>query len=84
MSADDDVMLLLGEVHIWRDGADGVREIDLRTTDLRVLPESEYGETDKPVVIRTPGSESRGIGMRAYLNQRRIELLSEVRTIYER
>ena len=83
VSADDDVMLLLGQVHIWRDTDAGVRELDLRTTDLRVLPESQYGETDKLVIIRTPNSESRGVGMRAYMQQRRIELLSQVRTIYE-
>ena len=83
VSANGDVMLLLGEVHIWRDSDEGVRELDLRTSDLRVLPESQYGETDQLVVITTPNSESRGIGMRAYLSQRRIELLSQVRTVYE-
>ena len=84
VSANDDVMLLLGEVHIWRDNSAGVREFDLHTTDLRVLPESQYGETDKRVVIRTPNSESSGEGMRAYMQQRRIELLSQVRTVYEK
>ena len=84
VSANDDVMLLLGEVHIWRDNLDGVRELDLRTTDLRVLPESQYGETDKHVIIRTPNSEASGEGMRAYMKQRRIELLSQVRTVYEK
>ena len=83
VSANDDVMLLLGAVHIWREDADGVRELDVKTTDLRVLPETQYGETDKLVVIRTPNSESRGVGMRAYLSQQRIELLSRVRTVYE-
>ena len=84
VSANDDVMLLLGKVHIWRDTPDGVRDLDLHTTDLRVLPESQYGETDKHVVIRTPNSESSGEGMRAYLKQSRIELLSQVRTVYEK
>ena len=83
VSANDDVMLLLGEVRIWRDNDAGVRELEIETRDLRVLPETQYGETDKPVVIRTPSSETRSIGMRAYLEQRRLELLSGVNTIYE-
>ena len=84
VSASGDVMLLLGRVHIWRNNDAGERDLDVRTQDLRVLPDSEYGETDKPVVIRTPTSESRGVGMRVYLDQSRIELLSQVRTFYEK
>ncbi len=84
VSPDSDVMLLLGNVHIWRNNEVGERVLDLTTRDLRVLPDSQYGETDKPVVIRTPSSESRGTGMRAFLDQRRIELLSRVRTVYEK
>lgn len=84
VSASGDVMLLLGRVHIWRNNDDGERDVDVRTRDLRVLPDSEYGETDKHAVIRTPSSESHGVGMRAFLNESRIELLSEVRTLYEK
>ncbi len=83
MSADDDVMLLLGEVEIWRNDSAGGREVEVLTSDLRVLPETEYGETDKPVIIRTPTTESRGVGMRAFLQQRRLQLLSQVTTVYE-
>jgi lipopolysaccharide export system protein LptC len=84
LSAKGDVMLLLGEVHIWRNAPDGTRKMDIKTSDLRVLPESEYGETDKPVVITTPHSQSHSVGMRAFLDQGRLEMLSQVRTIYDR
>lgn len=82
VSASDDVMLLLGQVHVWRDNALGVRELEILTQDLRVLPNTQYGETDKRVIIRTPSSETTSIGMRAYLEQRRLELLSRVHTVY--
>jgi lipopolysaccharide export system protein LptC len=84
VSGDEEVMLLLGQVHMWRDTPQGVRKLSIRTRDLRVLPDSNYAETDMPVVIRTPTTESRGVGMRAYLGERRVELLSRVRTVYER
>lgn len=77
-------MLLLGKVHIWRNNESGQRQVDIRTEDLRVLPATEYGETDKRVIITTPASESRGLGMRAWMGKSRLELLSQVRTVYER
>lgn len=83
LSASGDVMLLLGKVHIWRNDAGGVKELDIKTEDLRVLPERDYGETDKPVLITTPASQTRGVGMKAYLAQSRIELLKDVHTRYE-
>ena len=43
----------------------------------------EYGETDRPVVITTPTTETRGVGMKAYLKESRLELLSKVHTRHE-
>lgn len=83
VSAANDVILLGGDVHIWRDDADGRREVDIVTKDLKILPDSDYAETEKLAVIRTRGSESRGVGLRAFLEERRIKLLSQVRTIYD-
>jgi lipopolysaccharide export system protein LptC len=82
LSASNEVVLLLGRVHAWRDDDVGARAIDIRTRDLRILPNTEYGETDQPVVIRTKHTETRGIAMRAYLNESRLELLARVTTTY--
>ena len=84
VSATGDVMLMLGKVQIWQDREDGSRHMTVDTEDLRVLPGSDYGETDKPVVIATETSTTRGVGMRAYLEQSRMELLSLVSTHYEK
>ena len=83
LSASGDVMLLLGQVHIWRNDANGLNELDIKTEDLRVLPERDYGETDKQVLITTPTSQTRGTGMRAHLAESRLELLKDVHTRYE-
>jgi lipopolysaccharide export system protein LptC len=83
VSANGEVVLLTGEVHIWRDTEAGKRMISIDTRDLRILTESDFGETDKPVVITRPTNTSRGVGMRAYLQQGRVELLSRVQTVYE-
>lgn len=84
VSPDGEEMRLLGKVHIWRNNETGERQVDIRTEDLRVLPATEYGETEKQVVITTPGSETRGRGMRAWMGKSRLELLSQVHTVYEK
>ncbi len=83
-SAEGEVLLLLGKVHIWQNDETGEREMDIYTRDLRVIPRTEYGETDQPVRITTATTESRGVGMRAHLAQNRIELLRDVHTVYHR
>ena len=80
VSADGSVVWLLGKVDIWRNDASGARDLDIWTERLKVLPDTEYAETTEPVTIRTPGSISTGIGMRAYLDEPRFQLLSQVRT----
>ena len=80
VSPDNDVLMLLGKVDIWRNKPDGKREIHIETEDLRVLPDEEYAETELPVSISTRESYTRGTGMRAYLDESRVQLLSNVRT----
>lgn len=83
VSSDNQVIDLIGDVRIWREGMSGARELEVETEDLTVYTDTHYGETLKPVVIRTPHSESHGTGMQAYLDERRLILKSQVRTRYE-
>lgn len=80
VSADNDVLMLLGKVDIWRNYPDERPEIHIETEDLRVLPHDEYAETQLPVSISTPHSLTRGTGMQAYLRESRVQLLSDVKT----
>ena len=80
VSPDGSVLWLLGKVDIWRNDASGTRDLDIRTEHLMVQTQSEYAETTEPVTIRTPASVSSGVGMRAWLDETRFELLSQVRT----
>ncbi|MBR9910535.1 MAG: LPS export ABC transporter periplasmic protein LptC [Gammaproteobacteria bacterium] len=59
------------------------RAVELTTTHLLIKPEQQYAETDKPVTIRSVNDITHATGMRAYLEQDRIQLLSNVRGIYE-
>ena len=84
VSANGAVLQLLGKVGVWRDDASGIRGVDIRTEHLTVWPESEFGATGERVTIRTPATTSTAVGMRAYLDETRIELLSEARTRVDR
>jgi lipopolysaccharide export system protein LptC len=83
VSAGNDVLMLLGKVDIWRNRADGKREIHIETEDLRVLPDAEYAETALPVRLSTPESLTTATGMRAYFDESRVQLLSNVRTMID-
>ena len=80
VSADNDVLMLLGKVDIWRNTVEGKREIHIETEDLRVLPDDEFADTALAVRFSTPESLTTGTGMRAYLGESRVELLSKVKT----
>ena len=80
ISATGDVVILLGAVHAWRISETGERIIDIHTRDLRILPDIDYGETDKPVTIATVDQRTVAMGMRAYLGEDRLELMAQVKT----
>ena len=80
ISPSGDVVVLRGRVHAWRVSETGARLIDIHTRDLRILPETDYGETDKAVTIATADQRTVGLGMRAFLAESRVELMAQVKT----
>ena len=83
VSSGADVVLLHGEVEIWRYGDAGARQYEVLTTELRVLPKEQYAETDSPAKITGPSTVTHTIGMRANFAHDRLELLERVRSRYE-
>nr|VFK55455.1 MAG: lipopolysaccharide export system protein LptC [Candidatus Kentron sp. TUN]VFK61452.1 MAG: lipopolysaccharide export system protein LptC [Candidatus Kentron sp. TUN] len=81
---DSRIVFLLGKVRLWKNNDAGIMEFDVRTRNLRLLPDLNYGETNEAVIIRTATSETRSIGMRTHIKPSRIELLSRVETMYEK
>nr|VFK22552.1 MAG: LPS export ABC transporter protein LptC [Candidatus Kentron sp. MB] len=76
-------IFLQGKVHLWKNDDSGIMELDIRTRDLRLFPEANYGETDETITIQTATTVTRGTGMRTHLKPDRLELLSRVETIYQ-
>lgn len=83
MSADGELVLLQGEVHINRQVSDRSRSVHLVTRDLRVQPKEEYAETDQPVRAESGPHWVTARGLEAWLRAPvRIKLLAQVRGYY--
>ena len=80
VTKDNEVILLSGKTRLIQIDADGVRELEIITSDVRVLMDQEYAETDKPATIIGKKTTIKSTGMKAYLGENRLELLNNVYT----
>ena len=80
IAADNEVILLTGDVELWEEDESGVRTLQVNTSKAHVLLNQEYAETDQYVKIILNKNITTGIGMRAYFKDSRLEVLNNVRT----
>ena len=73
-----EVMKLLGHVEMHRTADAQTEAIDVVTRDLTTYPKKKTMETAAAATITQPGSILRGTGMRGDLNDKTLELLSDV------
>ena len=83
VTSDNEVILLTGAVKLWQNEPEGGRKMEIMTTDVRILPEQEYAETDMPATFINRQSTITGTGVRAYFKEERVKLLNNVQTIIE-
>ena len=95
LSGDGEKLLLYGKVYIWRDEAQNdksgdqeenkeiAKEIELITTDLKILLKEEYAETSNFVMILSGQSKVTAVGLQADFNKRNLKLLKDVRGNYD-
>lgn len=83
VNKDGTLMKLLGHVEMHRQAVGKTQPVDLVTTDLTTWPKDKKMETAAPATITQPGSILRGIGLRGDLNDKTLELLSDVHSTIE-
>lgn len=83
VTSDNDVILLSGNVYLHQNDEFGNLKVELIAEDARVLVDQKYAETDKAATLITTRSVTNSIGMRAYLQEQRMEFLSNVQTTIE-
>jgi lipopolysaccharide export system protein LptC len=82
-ATDRQTLRLEGAVTMVSTAASGNPIMTVTTRDIVIRPAEHYAEIAAPVRVVTPCGELRSVGMRAWLGQQRLELLSEVRGFYE-
>lgn len=83
VTSNNDVILLSGNVYLHQNDEFGDLKVELIAEDARVLVDQKYAETDKAATLITKRSVTNSTGMRAYLQEQRMEFLSNVQTTIE-
>jgi lipopolysaccharide export system protein LptC len=76
-------VMLHGQVDIRQRDAAGSVRLHVATSELHVLPQAQFAETDRAATIREPRSVATGVGLRANLAENRVELLTQVTIQYD-
>lgn len=83
VTSNNEVILLSGNVYLHQFDELGELKLELIAEDARVLVDQKYAETDKAATLITKRSVTNSIGMRAYLQEQRMEFLNNVQTTIE-
>jgi lipopolysaccharide export system protein LptC len=84
LSGDGKDLLLNGKVSINRAKAEGVSQLIINTSMLRVKPETSYAETNEWAELISPPNRTTGIGMKLiFVQPIHLELLANVKGEYE-
>lgn len=78
VTADNEVILLAGNVNLWQNDAAGNKRLEIITSDVRILVNQEYAETDKPSTFIGKDTTVKATGAKAYLKEGRLKLLHNV------
>jgi len=80
VTADNEVILLTGNVNLWQNDAAGNKRLEIITSDVRILIKQEYAETDKPSIFIGKDTTVKATGIKAYLKEGRLIMLNNVHT----
>lgn len=83
----DERVQLHGQVVVRKPVDPGLPEgdaaLEIRTRELTIHPHTEIAETDQLATLVRPEGSVQAVGMKAYFPQERVQLLSQVRGVYE-
>jgi lipopolysaccharide export system protein LptC len=84
LSRDGKDLLLNGKVTIDRAKAEGVAQLTINTSELKVKPETSYAETNEWAELISPPNKTTGTGMKLTFAQPiHLQLLANVKGKYE-
>jgi len=82
IAPDNDLIQLRRAVTLVRPALDGRSPVVITTRDVRIHPDRDLVEGEAPVRIQTPEAVVEAVGFRAFVQEDRLELLTDVRGSY--
>jgi lipopolysaccharide export system protein LptC len=82
VSADNNEVWLLGQATIKRVTDNPAKRFDVLSQNLHVKLNEEYAETPAPSTLISATSTTEAVGMKIFMKQQRLELLSKVKGNY--
>ncbi len=76
-------LVLQGDIELYRPATTKDQSLRLYTEQLEYQSKPGIVSTDLPVTIKSEQGTTQAVGLRAYLNEEKILLLSQVRGVYE-
>ncbi|MEW5008805.1 MAG: LPS export ABC transporter periplasmic protein LptC [Cycloclasticus sp.] len=84
ISADGELVLLNGAVHIQRSALKNIAPLEIDTHNLRIQLPNDFAETDEFVTIKSAGNTIQGVGLRAHFREPiNIKILEKVKGHHE-
>jgi len=83
VTENNEIVLLRGDVTLWENDEAGNRSLEVNTSEVRVLTDDEYAETDQYATINRQRTTITGTGMRAYFEDSRLEIIHHEKTVIE-
>jgi lipopolysaccharide export system protein LptC len=83
VSRNGEEVFLRDDVHVLRDAAGKSGAMQISTSYLHIVPDSETADTDRSVSITEARGVTTAVGMKLNSKERELKLLSRVRSQYE-
>ncbi len=79
-----DEVFLHEDVEVLREASAEREQMTLETEYLHVIPDRDWADTDRPVLMRDPHNTINAVGLEMDNRQQTLKLLSQVRSTHER
>lgn len=81
VTENNEVILLTGYVRLREEDDEGAVKMEIISSDVKILADQDYAETEKPVKLTRGKIIVNSTGMRAWMKESRFEFLDNVHTI---
>ena len=79
---DNQIITFWGKVRLIQQGGKNNKKTTIETESLSYLPQKQLAETEHKILLQQPGVRVSAVGLRAQLDKKQFQLLSQARAHY--